>query len=101
MEIMMKKSVAAFLLALFITIPAYAGIQPKFESFMKRHAEVTSLLEKKKSSLKPADYNKFSNEIEASRQKMYQGAGTMQRTDYYTFGDAELKKLDQIEQKIK
>lgn len=97
----MKKSVTAFLLALFITIPAYAGIQPKFDSYMKRHAEVASLLEKKKSTLKPADYNKFSNDIEASRQKMYQGAGTMVRTDYYTFGDAELKKLDQIEQKIK
>lgn len=98
---MMKKTVTAFLLALFLTVPAYAGIQPKFDSFMKRHAEVTTLLEKKKSSIKPADYNKFSNEIEASRQKMYQGAGTMQRTDYYTLGDAELKKLDQIEQKLK
>ena len=66
----MKKSVTAFLLALFITIPAYAGIQPKFDSYMKRHAEVTSLLEKKKSSLKPADYNKFSNEIEHSEQSL-------------------------------
>lgn len=97
----MKKSVIIFLLSLFITIPAYAGIQPKFDSYMKRHAEVTSLLEKKKSSIKPAEYTKFSNEIEASRQKMYQGAGSMERGQYYAFGDAELKKLDQIEQKIK
>lgn len=89
------------LLSLTLSTPALAGIQPKFDEFMKRYNQISANLEKKKASLKPADYNKFSNELEASRQKMYSGAGSMDRGTYYGLADGEFKKLDQIESKIK
>ena len=80
---------------------AIAGIQPKFDSYMKRYTEIIELLEKKKASLKPAEYNKYNNELETSRQKMYNGAGSMNRLEYYTFADNEFGKLEAIEKKIK
>ena len=97
----MKKTILAVIFAATLSSTAMAGIQPKFDEFMKRYNTISSSLEKKKASLKPAEYNKYSNELEASRQKMYNGAGSMDRGTYYGMADGEFKKLDQIESKLK
>ena len=66
----MIKSLLALIFATILCSSAMAGIQPKFDSYMARYNEISSNLEKKKASLKPADYNKLSSELENSRQKI-------------------------------
>lgn len=94
-----------FLFTIIVTMilwsGAYAGPQGQqiFDIYMKRHAEVSSALEKNKSNMKAADYNKFINDLEASRQKMYSSF-----TDIVSITNAnttEMSRLDTLEGKIK
>jgi hypothetical protein len=97
----MRKLLLSLAAVGFLGTSAFAGIQPKLDSYLIQWERISQHLEAKKTTLPPAMYKKYSSELMASRVRMSDNTSRMDREKYYGFAEGELKKIEQIDAQIK